>query len=194
MTEQKTTRTRNTRAKTKVEPAPVEQVDTQVVDQTTEEKAKPTKIEATTKQSIKESDKIAVMNNTTGRYGYIGRSGYSFELEEYGDIAYVPFSELREMLASRQKVHVTSAFIVILDVDAIEELNLQKLYETILDDNGVENLLTQPHKVKDILPKMPKIMRETVISIARRKFKSRELTNLAIADAIKDSVDIDIME
>lgn len=194
MTEQKTTRARSTRAKTKVETAPVEQVDTQVVDQTTEEKTKPTKIEATTKQSIKESDKIAVMNNTTGRYGYIGRSGYSFELEEYGDIAYVPFSELREMLASRQKVHVTSAFIVILDTDAIEELNLQKLYETILDDNGVENLLTQPHKVKDILPKMPKIMRETVISIARRKFKSRELTNLAIADAIKDSVKIDIME
>lgn len=194
MTEQKTTRTRNTRAKTKVEQALVEQVDTQVVDQATEEKTKPTKIEATTKQSIKESDKIAVMNNTTGRYGYIGRSGYSFELEEYGDIAYVPFSELREMLASRQKVHVTSAFIVILDNDAIEELNLQKLYETILDDNGVEKLLAEPHKIKDILPNMPKIMRETVISIARRKLKSDQLNDLRVVKAIKDSVDIDIME
>ena len=196
MTEQKTTRTRNTRTKAKIESAPVEVVNVDVTvaeDVVTETKNPTTKIE-TVKDELKDTDKIIVMNNTTGRYGYTGRSGYSFELEEYGDTARIPFGELREMIASRQKVHITKAFIVIMNDDAIEELNLGKLYQTILDDQGVENLLTDDNKIKELLPEMPPTMRETVVAIARKKYKNGQLTNLKVINAIKESTNINIME
>ena len=194
MTEQKTARSRNSRSKTKNENTPTEVTNVDVTEEVaTETKVTPTKVEVT-KEELKDTDKITVMNNTTGRYGYTGRSGYSFELEEYGDTARIPFSELREMVASRQKVHITKAFIVILNDEAIEELNLNKLYQTILDDEGVESLLKDATKIKELLPVMPPIMRETAITIARNKYKNGQLTDLTIINAIKESTNINIME
>lgn len=188
MTEQKTTRRRPTRtakSEPKVEVNVVEE-KVEVIEKVVESKP--------VKQPLTDSDKVTVMNNTTGRYGYVGKSGYSFQLEEYGDTADVPFGELRAMSASKQKRHITDAFIIILDDEAVEELNYSKLYEDVLDVDGVESILSQPEKLKLTLPKMPKIMRETVITIARQKYKNGELNDLRVINAIKDSVDINIME
>jgi len=187
MTEQKTTTTtrkRTTRATKAVEPVAEEKVET------VKETVKPTPV----KKALQDSDKVTVMNNTTGRYGYVGKSGYSFQLEEYGDTADIPFSELRAMSASKQKRHITDAFIIILDDEAVEELNYTKIYEDILDTEGVENVLSQPEKLKSTLPKMPKIMRETVITIARQRYRNGDLTDLRVINAIKESVDVNIME
>lgn len=146
------------------------------------------------KRQLKDNDKITVMNNTTGRYGYIGKSGYSFQLEEYGDTAEVPFSELRAMSASKQKRHITDALIIILDEDAVRELNYTKLYENIFDAEGIEKLLAYPDKLRNTLPKMPKIMMETLITIAKQKYKDGQLNNLSVINAIKNAVGVNIMD
>lgn len=146
------------------------------------------------KQPLSDTDKVTVMNNCMGRYGYRGNSGYAFQLEEYGDTANIPFGELRAMSASKHKTHITNAYIVILNEDAVEELNYTKLYENILDSNGVEKILSHPDKIKETLVKMPKNMRETVVSIAKKKLQNGELTDLRVVNAIKESVNVDIME
>lgn len=173
MTEQKATNTRkpSTRKAKVVEPKP--EVKVEAVEAVKPKAEKPV---VKAKVKLSKDDKVEVMNNTTGRYGYIGRSGYSFELEEYGDTTDVPFGELQAMRSGSQKRHLEDAFIVILDEDAVAELNYTKLYENILDSQGLELILTDIEVLENILPKMPLVMRETFITIAKRKFNEDDIS------------------
>lgn len=178
MTENKKTPVRKRTPKKEVAPE-VEVKDTAKTEE-------PKKKEAPKK--LAKDEFIPVMNNTTGRYGYIGRSGYSFELEEYGDIADIPFGELQTMRTS-QKRHLEDAFIIIMDEQAVKELNYTKLYENILDAEGVESVLEDIEKLEKILPKMPLVMRETFVTIAKRKFKDDDI-NLKAVRAIEKHLDV----
>lgn len=166
---------------------PKKEAETKVESVKEETKIAEPKKEAAPKKLTKDDD-IPVMNNTTGRYGYIGRSGYSFELGEYGDIADIPFGELQTMRTS-QKRHLEDAFIIIMDERAVKELNYTKLYENVLDAEAVENVLEDIEKLEKILPKMPMAMRETFVSIAKRKFKEDDI-NLKAVRAIEKHLDV----
>lgn len=134
------------------------------------------------------------MNNTTGRYGYAGKSGYSFELEEYGDTTDVPFGELQNMRSGSQKRHLEDAFIIVLDADAVEELNYTKLYENVLDEKGVEELLGDVKRLEKAIVKMPLVMRETVVSIAKRKWNDRTLFDIRVVEAIEKNLNVKIAD
>ena len=183
-----TTRKPRTATKTKVE---VEQVET--VQEVVEEVKKPVSRQVA-KTTLDESDLVTVMNNTTGRYMYKSRDNRTtIELEEYGDTASITFGELKLMF-SGQKKHITEAFIIILDEDAVEGINYTKQYQNILDPEQVEELLTKPEVIKEVLPKMPKTMQEVVIYTAKRGFTSGELTDITIVNAIKDASKVNILE
>lgn len=166
-------------------------VDTKVVEETKPEK-KDTKPKVRT---FDKNDDVEIMNNTTGRYGYSARSGFAVEMEEYGDILSIPFGELKTM-RSTQKRHIEDAFIVILDEDAVKELKLEKLYENVLDAEGVEDVLNDKEhgheRLDKMLPKMPTGMREVVAEIATRKFRSGELYDMRIKKVLEDNLDIKI--
>lgn len=186
MTEQKTTTRGRKTAPKSVEP----KVDK--LEEVVEAKVEKTPVKA--KAQLSKDDKIPVMNNTTGRYGYSGRSGYSFELEEYGDITDIPFGELQAMRSGSQKRHLEDAFIIILDEDAVVELNYTKLYESVLDESGVEELLTDAKKLENVITKMPLVMRETVVSIAKKKYKDGSLFNLHVIKAIEKNLNVKILD
>lgn len=141
------------------------------------------------KRKLQNDDEIEVMNNTTGRYGYRGRSGFAVEMTEYGDVLEIPFGELKRMRAE-QKRHIEDAFIVILDEDAVKELRYEKLYENVFDKDSVEELLQNPERLAEVLPKMPKTMRETVGSIAIRRIKNKQIFDMRIKDAVEKSLGI----
>lgn len=185
MTEQKTTTRKNTRKSTAPKNTEVPKVET--VEEVVEAKVEKAKVK------ISKEDKVPVMNNTTGRYGYSGRSGYSFELEEYGDVTDVPFGELQAMRSGSQKRHLEDAFIIILDEAAVEELNYKKLYENVLDENGVEELLTDAVRLEKAITKMPLVMRETVVTIAKRKYEERSLFDIRVIKAIENNLNVTIM-
>ena len=187
MTETKTTVRKPRATKAKVEEVEVLDAIKAEVKTTIET------VKKATEKNLNDSDKIAVMNNTTGRYAYRSKSGYAFDLEEYGDIAYVPFSELRTMYSS-QKRHILEAFIIILNEDVIDELNLNKEYKTILTTSQVEELLTNSEAVKEALPKMIRTMQEVILVIAKRKYKNDELTDTRVIKAIKEATNVDITE
>lgn len=143
------------------------------------------------KRKLQNDDEIEVMNNTTGRYGYIGRSGFAMDMTEYGDILEIPFGELKRM-RSEQKRHIEDAFIIILNGDAVKELRYEKLYENVFDKDSVEDLLQNPVKLAEVLPKMPSTMRETVGSIAIRRIKNNEIFDMRIKRAVEKSLGITI--
>lgn len=191
MTEQKTTRKRTTRATTKANTVkPVETVEEiEVVEEV---------IEQPKKRELKDDTKVLVMNNTMGVYGY--RNGNRrLNLAEYGSTGKLPFEEIEIMYSSPMTSrHIQDAFIIILDDDVVEELNLGHLYKNILDPKGVDELFKNPNRLQEVLPKMPKIMQETVVIQARRRFNSEDsfekLTDIRIAQVIKNELNIDILE
>src|SRR5690606_23959673 len=84
--EKKTTTTKKSVPAKKTEVKKVEAVEEVI---TPEEKPK-TENKPTVKKFDKHDD-VLIMNNTTGRYGYISRSGFAMEMSEYGDTLTIPF-------------------------------------------------------------------------------------------------------
>lgn len=157
-------------------------------------KVEPKETEQKVKKKLDMNELIDVMNNTTGRYKYISRTtGYALEMDEHGDVESIPFSELRTM-SSSQKAHIREAYIIILNEDAVAELGYSKLYEGVFDSESVNELLESRdyEKLEAVLPKMPKTMQETVATIAKRRFKSRELSDLNVRDVLEKKLNIKI--
>lgn len=151
------------------------------------------KVETPQPRKLQDTDRIEIMNNTTGIYGYVSRNGYSFELEEYGDTISIPLSELR-ILFSSQKKHLKKAWIIILDEDVVDEFNLTRDYEYIFTEEEVDGLLSHPDKINDVLPKMTNAMQTIVIARAKSKFKANELYDFRIVQAIQNVTGINITE
>jgi len=163
------------------------------VEQATVTDEKKEEVKMTEPRIIQDTDKIEIMNNTTGLYGYISRNGYSFDLEEYGDVVRIPMSELRIMFTS-QKAHLKKAWIIILDEDVVEEFNLTRDYQYIFTEEEVNNLLQHPDKIRDLFPKMATAMQTIIMSTAKRKVKAGQLYDLRVVQALKDVSGIDITQ
>lgn len=183
--------------KTVVKKAPAKKVapkkaEVEEVVESTPEIAKHKEEPKPEKRVFNTDDKVEVMNNTTGKYKYTSkRSGFTLEMEDYGDAEDITFGELRTM-SSTQKRHITDAFIVILDEGAVKELGYEKLYKNVFNYEGVEELFNDPDKLDEVLPKMPITMRETLGAIAVRKFKNNELFDLRIKGVIEKNLKITI--
>ena len=164
----------------------VEEVETEEVEETPKKVAKKEET-----RTLSNTDMIPVMNNTTGRYVYRARSGFGFEMNEYGDIVEVPYSELKTM-RGEQRRNIEDAFIVILDEDAVNELGYNKLYENVLQKDEVERILKDPDLLADVIDKMPKNMKQTVGAIGVRKFRNREIDSLRVRDILEEKLGIEV--
>lgn len=189
MTEQTTTTTRK-RAPRKT--TTVKNTDEQVNIETKEEAVK-----EVVKRELTDDTKVTIMNNTMGVYGY--RNGNkAISLSSYGDTAKLTFEEVQSMYAKAStKRDIQDAFIIILDEDVIEEMNLTKLYKNILQPVGVDELFKNPERLQEVLPEMPKIMQETVVIQARRRFQTEDiqqrLTDIRIVQVIENITGINIL-
>lgn len=143
------------------------------------------------KKKLDKDDYVEIMNNTSGKYGYIGRSGFSVTMSEYGDVVEVPFGELRRMKAE-QPTHINNAYIIILDDEAVEQLYLGNLYHNIFTRDEVESLLQNPDKLKVALEKMPNNMRETVGSIAIQRLKSGQIYDMRVKKVVEEGLGVTI--
>lgn len=141
---------------------------------------------------IQDTDRITVMNNTTGVYGYQSKNGFSFDLAAYGETIEIPFGELRIMKAGQDKIHLTDAWIIILDEDVVEALNLTPLYRNIYDDEQVDILLNNSDAIRNNFPLMPKAMQTIIVARAMQKFKANELHDYRVITAIKEVSGVDL--
>lgn len=143
---------------------------------------------------LQDTDKVTVMNNTTGRYGYEGKNGYSIDFEEYGDTFDIPLGELKQIMASKHKKHLKEAWIIVLDEDAVEALNLTREYKYVYTEEQVEGLLANPHKIEEVFPKMSSAMQMVILNTAKNKAKNGEMNDLRVVTALKNIAGIDILE
>lgn len=172
---------------------PATKVDESEVASVTE-KVKVEKESVVEKRQIQDTDRILVMNNTTGIYGYYGTNGYSFDLESYGQTITIPFAELRTMASGQHRKHLTEAWLVILDEDVIEELNLGKVYENIYTQSEVDELLKKPDVIKEVFPNMTKAMKTTFVTRARQLIKHEQLTDFRVIRAVEELSKVNITE
>ena len=162
-------------------------LDTQEEKKVDEVKPEPKK----EKKKLDKDDYVEIMNNTSGKYGYIGRSGFSVSMSEYGDVVEIPFGELRRMKAENP-THINNAYIIILDDDAVEQLYLGNLYHNIFTRDEVEVLLQNPDKLEVALKTMPINMRETVGSIAIQRLKDGQIYDMRIKKVVEEGLGVTI--
>lgn len=169
------------------------QKDTPVKETEVKEVIKEEKVEVTheKKSRLDRDDYVEIMNNTSGNYGYIGRSGFAVSMSNYGDTVEIPFGELQRMKAE-QPTHINNAYIIILNEDAVEQLYLTNLYDNIFTRDEVEYLLSNPDALVNALPKMPTSMKETVGSVAIQRLKDGQIYDMRVKKAIEDGLGVTI--
>lgn len=145
------------------------------------------------KHKIKDDDRILVMNNTTGMYGYYGAT-HSFDLESYGQTTTVPFSELRTMATGKHRKHLTEAWLIILDEDVVEELNLGHLYKNIYTSSEIDELLKDTSLIEEAFPKMTKLMKTIFVTHARELVASDQLRDFPVIRTIEELAKVSITE
>lgn len=160
-------------------------------DENEVEVEKSEKVEPQKRVDLDRDDYVEIMNNTSGKYGYIGRSGFSVSMSYYGDVVEIPFGEL-QLMRAEQPAHINNAYIIILNEDAVKQLYLENLYDNIFTRDEVEHLLNNPKSLKIALEKMPKSMKETVGSIAIQRLKSGQIYDMRVKKVIEDALDVAI--
>jgi len=115
------------------------------------------------------------------------------ELNEYGDTDEVPFGEL-QLMRTTERRFLDDAWLIILDEDAVEALGMKEKYEYIFDYDGVLKLLQSPADLNEVLPKMPKTMRETVGSVAKRLLDEEKLYDTRVIKAIEENLKISLTD
>jgi hypothetical protein len=81
-------------------------------------------------------------------------------------------SDLKNMRSSSASL-LLEGYLIILDEDIVDHLRLQNVYENILKPEDVDNFFKQNDvKMRDILEKCPKGMKELLFMKAKEKVKS----------------------
>jgi hypothetical protein len=130
-------------------------------------------VEVSPKRVIDGNTPVDVMNNTTGTLVFINqRTQAKWRLEGYGTIDEMTVSDLKNMRSSSASL-LLEGYLIILDEDIVDHLRLQNVYENILKPEDVDNFFKQNDvKMRDILEKCPKGMKELLFMKAKEKVKS----------------------
>lgn len=157
----------NAKVKKEVEKVTVDTVEaTNTVETTapspTPARAKKVEIdrnEMVTVRSATDGDLIYVSNRTKSKYIW---EGYNSELQ-------IDMGELQDMKGSRGKF-LTDCHLIIDDEEAAEALGLSKIYQDLIGLEDLEEFIlnTQNNDLETILPKLPKALKASIGTVARK--------------------------
>lgn len=127
------------------------------------------------KRVIDSNTPVEVMNNTTGTLIFVNnRTQAKWTLRGYGAIDEMLVSDLKNMRSSSPSL-ILDGYLVILDDDVVEHMRLQKVYENILTEDQVNNFFKQNDvKMREILNKVPKGMKELLFDKAKEKIRNND--------------------
>lgn len=131
--------------------------------------------EVSPKRVIDSNTPVEIMNNTTGTLVFINqRTQAKWTLEGYGAIDEMLVSDLKNMRSSSASL-ILEGYVVILDDDIIDNLRLQSVYENIIKPEDIDNFFKQNDvKMREILTKCPKGMKELLFHKAKEKIKNND--------------------
>ncbi|PLR99641.1 hypothetical protein [Bacillus sp. T33-2] len=168
-------------------------VEEKVVDEQTvkveQEKSKPQK-----KKQIERDALIACFNVTSGRLTYISRkSGLQTVWSNYGDVEYLEFAELLTMKSSQPKF-LNEPWIFVEDEEVVNQLGLKEVYKNIIPLNEVDEFFAlDVNKAKEILPKLPRGMKDLIGDQARKAIQSGDLYNIQLVRLLEQELQLDLI-
>jgi hypothetical protein len=139
-------------------------------------------------------DLISVRNNTQGQLIYISKKtmGYTIIWDEYNSEEYIEYGELMSMRNTAQRFFQDN-WIMIDDIDVLEDLAVMKYYEATLGIDNLDNLFKRsPQELEAILIKLPKGMQVNIAQRAREMKDNDELYDTRIIKTLENTLDIDL--
>jgi len=146
------------------------------------------------KKKVELDDLVACRNLTSGRLVYISKkTGFEAVWSEYGDVEYLPVSELLTMKSSQPKF-LKDPWMFIDDEDVADYLGLTKLYETIIPVDELEDFFElSANEARQILPKIPKGTKTLLSERARQGIQDGSLNNLQLIKLLEQELQIDLI-
>jgi hypothetical protein len=179
---------------------PKKNIEKNIVKEEKVEVIDTTEVKVVNKQIIKKRrqrdvhELILVRNNTRGTLVYISKKtmGYTIIWDQYGDEEYVEYGELMSMRNTASRFFQDN-WVMIDDIEILEDLNVMKYYEVTLGIDNLDNLFKKsPQELEAILVKLPKGMKDNIAQRAREMKDNDELYDTRIIKALENALDIDL--
>jgi len=178
---------------TKQAEAKQDEVIKEVPEVTETKDEKPTSKQRKQKLQIDRNELVPCRNATDGQLIY--KSKKTSEIvtwSDYGDVEFIEVGELLTMKASQPKF-LTDVWLVIDDEEVVEYLNLQEVYKNLADIDDIESLFAKsPTELREITVKLPKGLKETVATKARKMIESGDLYDTRKINVLEQTLNIDL--
>ncbi len=134
---------------------------------------------------------VEVVNFTSGGLFYRSpKSGREWDMCEFGSSDFMSVDELKTMLSAHPKF-LREPWLLVMDTEVVEYLQLSKLYEQIHMPEEVDRLFFLPiEKLKAVLENAPNGMKPLLVGRARALIESGQLDSNSYIKAIEKIFDI----
>lgn len=180
----KKTGTKKAKATKKVEEKVVTPAQSEVIET-------PVKPARKQKVEIDRNELVSCRNVTDGQLIYKSRkTGLTTIWMNYGDTDFLDVGELLTMKASQPKF-LNDVWLVIDDEDIVEFLGLKHIYKNLVDTEDIDAFFDKtPSEMEQALIKLPKGLKETIGTRARKLVESEELYDNRKISVLEDNLNI----
>ena len=150
--------------------------------------------ESEVRRNYESSDMVSCKSVKNGLLRYIGKkTGDLYEWSGYGDITNVAYGDLLSLKAAKSGFLYKPWFIIIED-DAIDQLNLTDLYATFTDYDDIDEFLELPaDRFRAKLINAPEGFKDTVARTAASQIKDGQLDSVIKIKIIDDVLGTSLM-
>lgn len=174
-------------------PKKVAEVTEEVVEVQEEKVVEIPKVQRKQKIEVDRNELVLCRNVTDGQLIYKSRkTGLTTIWMNYGDVEYLDVGELLTMKASQPKF-LTDVWLVIDDEEVVEFLGLKHIYKNLADIEDIDAFFAKsPNEIREIATKLPKGLKETVGTRARKLIESGELYDNRKISILEETLKIDL--
>ena len=165
------------------------EADAVVTEKETTVQPEATEVKRKVKQKLDDNLLVTIKSNVKGKLIYKSkRSGQEWRFTDIGDEDTIELSELRTMLSSN-RAFLEKGWIIVLDDEVIEYLNLKRLQKNVVDADDVEFLLQlEPAKILESIKEASTNTKSLLFSFAQEKFMNGELNDYRVIKAIEEGL------
>lgn len=146
-------------------------------------------------KKIKDSDLITVMSGLDGAYVHTSRlNGNKYSFNYFGQTEEIPYKEIVNIRNQTPNV-INNGWLIILNVDVIKSFGLEGKYKNIFTPNNIDTIFNKsPQDILSMVKQLPTALKETLASIAKKRYTSGQLDRISVIEAIEEGTGIYIKE
>ncbi|MCX8010926.1 MAG: hypothetical protein N3A61_07225, partial [Ignavibacteria bacterium] len=150
-------------------------------------------IEKKYRPNIDLNQMIKCRSVVTGGLTYISpKTQLMVRWNDFGDIEYVPFSELITMNSSKRQF-LFEPWLIVEDEDVVSHFSLNRIYEKMIDVENLNELFNQPmNEIKQKLQIIPSGIKELITSKASEMVQTGALVDIRIIKLLESELKTDL--